>query len=128
LHEAAPIHALIDISDGLSSDLAHILAESGRLGAELDAEAIPIHPDAHAMSRRDGLSALEHALHDGEDFELCLVVSPDDACRLLAAPGGLATLHRIGQVTSAPGLRLRTRAGTVDPIESRGFDHFREAR
>ena len=54
LHQVAAIHALIDISDGLSSDLGHILAESGGLGAVLDAAAIPIHADAHEMSRRDG--------------------------------------------------------------------------
>ena len=52
LHQAAPIHAMIDISDGLSSDLGHILAESGGLGAVLDAAAIPIHADAVAMSRQ----------------------------------------------------------------------------
>ena len=56
LHEAAPLHAMIDISDGLSSDLSHILAESGGLGAVLDETAIPIHPDAHEMSQTDGVS------------------------------------------------------------------------
>ncbi len=126
LHDAAPIHALIDLSDGLSSDLAHILTESGGLGAELDAQAIPVHPDAHAMSQEDGRSALEHALHDGEDFELCLVVSPDDARRLLAARGGWATLHEVGRVTSTPGMRLNTALRTIHPIEPRGFDHLRD--
>jgi thiamine-monophosphate kinase len=126
LHEAAPIHALIDLSDGLSSDLAHVLAESGDLGADLDADAIPIHPDAQAMSRQDGLSAVEHALDDGEDFELCVVVAPEDASRLLAAPGVLATLRQIGRVTTTPGVRLHSRHGTIRPIEPRGFDHFRE--
>src|SRR5437764_1240545 len=56
LHEAAPLHAMIDISDGLSSDLAHILAESGGLGAVLDSAAIPIHADARELSRHDGIS------------------------------------------------------------------------
>ena len=87
LHQAAPIHAMIDISDGLSSDLGHILAESGGLGAVLDGRAIPIHADARdneptAMARR----ALDHALNDGEDFELCLVVAADDADRLARRP------------------------------------------
>ena len=58
LHAAAPLHALIDISDGLSSDLSHILTESGGLGAILDETAIPIHPDAREISLVDGRSRL----------------------------------------------------------------------
>jgi thiamine-monophosphate kinase len=128
LHQAAPIHALIDISDGLSSDLAHILDESGGLGAVLDAQAIPIHPDALDSSRRDGIPALDHALNDGEDFELCLVVPAEDADRLLASPPPPARLYRVGELTDTPGLRLRTTDGPLRPIEPRGFDHFRTER
>ncbi len=118
---------MIDISDGLSSDLGHVLAESGGLGAVLDAAAIPIHPDAQAMSERDGTPALDCALHDGEDFELCVVVAPDDAERLLAAPSSAVALVRVGTVTSASGLQLRTDDGTMRPLEPRGFDHFRDS-
>jgi thiamine-monophosphate kinase len=65
------ITAMIDLSDGLSRDLRHICAQS-KAGAILDAAAIPIHDDAVVLSRRDGLSPLHHALHDGEDHELLL--------------------------------------------------------
>jgi len=125
LHQAAPLHALIDISDGLSSDLAHILAESGGLGATLDAATMPIHADAHELSRRDGTLALDHALNDGEDFELCVVVAADQAARLMAAPPAPAALYRVGEVTRAPGLRLRAEGGQLRPIEPKGFDHLR---
>ncbi len=125
LHEAAPLHALIDISDGISSDLTHILVESGGLGAILDETAIPIHADARESSRIDGAPAIEHALHDGEDFELCVVVSASDAARLLAAPPRPASLVRIGEITDAGGLTLRTADGQLRPISPRGFDHFR---
>jgi thiamine-monophosphate kinase len=128
LREAAAIHAMIDLSDGLSSDLGHILTESGGLGAVLDADAIPIHADAEGLSRRDGSPALDHALHDGEDFELCLAVAPEDAARLLAAPPAPAVLYRVGAVTEAPGLSLRTSDGRLQPIEPRGFDHLRTER
>ena len=106
---------MIDISDGLSSDLGHILDESGGLGAVLDAAAIPIHPDAHELSRRDGMPALDHALNDGEDFELCLIVARRGrrrGCwpRLPRRP----LLYRIGEVTEAPGLRLRIAGRTLD--------------
>ena len=125
MHQVAPIHAMIDLSDGLSSDLGHILTESGGLGAVLDEPAIPIHRDAHDASQRDGTSALDHALNDGEDFELCLVVPAHDAGRLLAAPPAPAALHRIGTVIESPGLRLHTSGGVERPIAPRGFDHFR---
>jgi thiamine-monophosphate kinase len=124
LHTAAPIHAMIDISDGLSSDLGHILQESG-VGALVDAESIPIHPDCSATSRQDGVPALDHALHDGEDFELCLVVSAEDAARLLASPPAPAKVYQIGSITDAPGLKLQFPDGRVIPVAPGGFDHLR---
>ncbi len=125
IHQRAPLHAMIDISDGLASDLAHILTESGDLGAVLDESAIPIHPDAHDLSAHDGVPALEHALCDGEDFELCIMVAPELAARLLAEPPVGTTLIAIGEITAAHGFMLRTSDGTLRPIPSRGFDHFR---
>src|SRR5262249_28267856 len=73
LHAAAPLHALIDVSDGLAADVGHICAES-RCGAVLRAESIPV--SAAARSLDDGRSPLEHALADGEDFELVCAVAP----------------------------------------------------
>jgi thiamine-monophosphate kinase len=124
LHESTQLHAMIDISDGLSSDLSHILVESGGLGAVLDEIAIPIHADAHEVSRIDGVSPLEHALHDGEDFELCVVMPASDAARLATDPGAPVKLFRIGEITAAPGIKLRKAGGVLEPISPRGFDHF----
>jgi thiamine-monophosphate kinase len=123
LHQAVPIKAMIDISDGLASDLSHILQESGGLGAILDAGAIPVHDDALRLSRRDGATPLDHALSDGEDFELCLAVSPEAAAQLLAAPPAEVRLHRVGTVQREPGLWLDD--GTSRrPLRPRGFDHL----
>ncbi len=71
LHARYELHAGIDVSDGLSLDLAHILEES-RCGAVLDADAVPIAADARRLAEKlaDGSTPLDHALGDGEDFEL----------------------------------------------------------
>src|SRR5207248_5294268 len=58
------ITAMIDVSDGLSRDLRHLCEQSG-VGAVISDSRVPIHPDAVALSRRDGLDPLDHALHDG---------------------------------------------------------------
>jgi thiamine-monophosphate kinase len=124
LNRVATIHAMIDLSDGLSSDLAHILDESGGLGAILDAGAIPVHDDARHLVDDDGPAALDHALNDGEDFELCLTVAPEDALRL-CAPAAMPRVYRIGVITGGPGLFLRSTDGSLRPVEPRGFDHLR---
>ncbi|WP_422930740.1 thiamine-phosphate kinase [Singulisphaera sp. PoT] len=124
LHEAVGLHALVDISDGVAADLGHILEESGNLGAILDAGRIPIHTDVEFESLRDGRSPLEHALHDGEDFELCFTIAPEDASRLEALRLPSIVLHQIGLVTAEPSLRLRTEGDQVVPLEARGFNHL----
>jgi thiamine-monophosphate kinase len=124
LHELAPIHAMIDLSDGLSSDLRHILRESGGLGALIEAEAIPVHGDAVELSSRDGLSPLSHALDDGEDFELCLT-APAESFRLWRqALGEDFPLYEIGTIRAEPGLAIRLENGRIELLARGGFDHF----
>jgi thiamine-monophosphate kinase len=117
---AVKINAMIDISDGLAADLAHILEESGGLGATLDAASIPIHDDARSL---DG-DPLSHALHDGEDFELCLTLAQDEANRLLDAPPQGVKVYRVGSIEVEPGLRLRRLDGSIVPLAAKGFDHL----
>ena len=116
---AAPLHALIDVSDGLAADLRHICEESG-CGAVLRAEAVPIDPAAHRLA--DGRSPLEHALGDGEDFELVLAVAPEDAARLLATqPLTGVPLTDVGEVVEA-GLWL-DEGGRRRPLPPTGYVH-----
>lgn len=115
-------HAMIDISDGLALDLWRILEASG-CGAALDATALDaaIHPDAFRLAQRDGRPPREHALHDGEDFEL-IVVLPAGIGPGEYEPLGLLP---IGQTDAGPGLRLQHADGRRVPIERRGWEHFR---
>ncbi len=119
LHKAVELHAMIDLSDGLSADLHHILDESC-VGATLFAESIPITDAAQQMA--DGRSPLEHALNDGEDFELLFSVSDDDGRKLLAGGCAVPVFH-IGEVDSTTGGRLRMSDGTIIPLARSGWEH-----
>src|SRR5262245_49752817 len=78
LADNALVHAAIDVSDGLSLDLARLCEASG-CGAALHTSAIPIAESAVELAAQFGDSALDHALGDGEDFELILAVPADQA-------------------------------------------------
>jgi thiamine-monophosphate kinase len=124
MNRVLDVHAMIDISDGLSVDLAHILEASGR-GALLERRALEgaIHADAQRLAAQDGRSALEHALHDGEDFELLVVLPPDEATQARAA--GEFGLLAIGRIVETPGLHCREADGRETAVQPRGWEHFR---
>ena len=119
------LHAMIDLSDGLSTDLGHLCEES-RAGAEVEAEAVPISADAQRLAEADGRPALEHALNDGEDFELLFAVGPEDGERLAAKnPLSGIRLTRIGRATENRETTLVRADGRREPLEPRGWEHFR---
>lgn len=121
LHELADIHAMIDVSDGLAADLNHILEES-HCGAVIVAESIPLSPAAVELSRRSGRSPLQHALGDGEDFELIVAVAPDAGERLLREqPVSGITLTKVGECVDT-GLWIE-QAGTRRPLPPTGWVH-----
>jgi len=108
------VTAMIDLSDGLSRDLGHICQQSN-VGAIVEAAAVPIHADAVDVSRRDGREALEHALHDGEDYELLYVAEGE-------MPTGTPGIF-VGMTTVEAGVRLRTAGGGDVPLEVKGWEH-----
>jgi thiamine-monophosphate kinase len=122
LTEHGKIKAGMDISDGLSLDLWRMSQASG-LGAELIASKIPVSAAAAELARAGGRSALEHALSDGEDFELLLAVEPGVAAELEAAQPLECGLTAIGRFVAEPGLWLVDDDGRRSPIEPRGYQH-----
>jgi thiamine-monophosphate kinase len=124
LHARYELHAGIDVSDGLSCDLAHLVEES-HCGAVLNTDAIPIAADARRLAEKlaDGSTALEHALGDGEDFELVLAAPPAEARRMLAEQPLCVPLTDIGEFTAEPGLWQSSAAGERRPLVPRGWEH-----
>ena len=121
------IHAMLDLSDGLASDLRHLLKAS-RTGAELLGASIPISRAAKAASRAESPAKppLLAALTDGEDFELLFTVASRDAVPLLDAWKKTfpeVRLTCIGKITDNEGITLRDKQG-VRPLAAHGYEHF----
>jgi len=114
--------AMIDLSDGLSSDLNHLCAES-KVGALIDAAGIPIDPLVTELSGRRALDPLMLALHGGEDYELLFTVNPQNVARLPRKVDGVS-ICQIGDITSEDGkVRVKEKDRIWD-LEPGGFDHF----
>lgn len=115
LRETGCVHAMMDVSDGLGTDLRHILAQS-QVGAVLDAALIPKNGD------------LQSALFDGEDFELLLTVAEHDLAqlRLLWEARFGRGLSVIGKITADIGVLQLNDNGALRVIDSKAFEHFRD--
>ena len=104
--------AMIDLSDGLSTDLEHICQES-YVGAEIEAAAIP----CAQVGRR---VALELALHGGDDYELLFTSAAAVPSKIAGVP-----VTRIGRTTRSPGMRLIGADGKARPLRAKGWEHFK---
>ena len=117
--------AMIDLSDGLSGDLAH-LCELNDVGAIIDATRLPLSDALQTYARHVGEHAHEIALQGGEDYELLFTVKPNAFSRIaqLNAEGLLHVTH-IGTITPKHhGLRMITPAGANKHINIQSYDHF----
>ncbi|HMP80537.1 MAG TPA: AIR synthase-related protein, partial [Pirellulaceae bacterium] len=114
--------AATDISDSLSIDLSLMAAASG-VGVVLQAEQIPIAEAAYQLAKTSGLTPLEHALTDGEDFELLLCVSPEVASALHSDASLANDLFEIGEFIAEQGLFLQAKSGARRILEPRGYSH-----
>lgn len=126
LVERAAINSMIDISDGLASEINHICRASG-VGAEIFVDKIPVFPPSEEVAQNLGESALDYVLSGGEDFELLFTLSPGEAVKLLKG-----MLEETGTKVTVIGSTLEAEEGTylVDfngqkkPLPSEGYDHF----
>ncbi len=106
--------AMIDISDGLSTDLSHLTEES-RVGAEIEVRRLPLG------------GTLEQALHGGEDYELLFAVRPRRAALVPSKLAGVAVTE-IGRVVPGRGLFLVYPDGSRKSLRPGGWEHLRPAR
>ncbi len=127
LAEKETVHAAIDVSDGLSLDLARVCEASG-CGAVLELSQVPISNAASLLAEqetgdRGQGTAIEHALGDGEDFELILAVPVETAADLVARQPLGVRLTKIGQFIEQPGLFSSGNGGKREPLAPRGYEH-----
>jgi thiamine-monophosphate kinase len=113
------LHAMIDISDGLSSDLNRICGQSS-VGAVIDAEWIPI--SVEAQKTEDPLSS---AINDGEDFELLFTLSQTDCRRLLDKWNEPIPITRIGEITNTQKMQIKMPDGQIVDLRIEGYDHLK---
>lgn len=122
LNQRYRIHAMIDVSDGLSLDLYRVCRASG-VGAILNAASIPVSAAARRAARTSGKPALAHALGDGEDFELLFTCSRKEARKILQHSLCGTRVTAIGQITEHKSLFLMRGDGRAEPLKAVGWEH-----
>ncbi len=109
LRESLDVHAMIDISDGLASDLQHLL-EASQVGARIDVDTIPLNPECESWN---------NAFEDGEDFELLFTIPAANASRIANCN---IPVHVIGTITE-PSIRELIVDGKPQPLPEGGWNH-----
>jgi len=114
-------HAMIDISDGLAQDAQHI-AESSRIGVNIDPAKLPVHPELQAYCEPHGLDPMAFILTGGEDYELAFALDGEHASKAIEAFGSefRTGLSVVGEFTAEwTGVRINGQ-----PLDKTGYDHF----
>lgn len=113
--------AMIDISDGVASELFHICKQSG-VGALIEESGVPIHPDAQMMALKFQMDPITCALNGGEDYELLFTIDPKDIEKVKYLPD----LYIMGEIVPAKdGIKLHTKGGNMHEISAQGWQHFK---
>ncbi|NQT25617.1 thiamine-phosphate kinase [candidate division KSB1 bacterium] len=118
------LHAMIDISDGLGSEIHHICSKS-KMGCLIEADKIPIHPEAKALSEQIGQDVIEMAMTSGEEYELLFTLSAGDLENFQNMKMDVPC-HIIGEMKEASsGIKIN-RDGQIESIKANGWDHFKK--
>jgi len=114
--------AMIDVSDGLSSDIMHICRQSAK-GCNLYEEKIPIDPMTYDTARNFGIDPTVCALSGGEDYELLFTIRQEDYEKIKHNPD----ISIIGHITDeASGCNLISKSGNVHPLKAQGWNAFKK--
>lgn len=112
--------AMMDLSDGLSSDLHHICRQSG-VGCEISEGRVPVSEDAYNMAVKFNIDPITCALSGGEDYELLFTIAPEDETKI----AGEYAFSIIGEIVPREkGLALLTKGGYRHPLKAQGWNHF----
>jgi thiamine-monophosphate kinase len=122
LNEGYDLRAGMDVSDGLALDASRLALASG-CGIVLRLADVPISRDAEQLALTTGRSPLEHALGDGEDFELLLAAAPNVAEQIIRDQPLGVPVTRIGECIVEHGLWQIDDAGQRQPLAATGYQH-----
>ena len=112
--------AMIDISDGLASEIFHICKQS-RVGALVEESGIPMHPEAELLALKFKLDPATCALNGGEDYELLFTIDPADVEKVKYLP----EIYIAGEILDAKdGIKLNTKGGNLHDLKAQGWVHF----
>lgn len=112
--------AMIDISDGLASEIFHLCKQSGT-GALIEESGVPIHPEAQLMALKFRLDPITCALSGGEDYELLFTIDPRDTDKIRFLPD----IYIAGEMLAPDaGIKLSTKGGKLHDLKAQGWRHF----
>ncbi|MCX6345779.1 MAG: thiamine-phosphate kinase [Armatimonadetes bacterium] len=116
-------HSMMDLSDGLSSDLQK-LCEASKVGAKVYADKLPISKELHIAAARLDADPIELAASGGEDYELLLTCAPQDAPKVIKAIQSAGSKAQIiGEIIDLEGVYLVSSNGTANPMPA-SWSHF----
>ncbi len=112
--------SMIDVSDGVASEIFHICQQSG-VGAVVEESGVPIHPDAQLMALKFKLDPITCALSGGEDYELIFTINPKDLGKVKFLPD----IYIMGEIVAPEdGIKLHTVGGNIHNLTAQGWKHF----